>query len=126
MLEVGDEHEVHVGDHPGKNKEVDHRQHAEDTHAVEEQTQAAEEGDVRLHDQPVLLGLEEDRGGREVVHVLSTVLGRSGGSEDQVAWHPAHRQHEEDAPEVGDGRLAKHLLAPVGARRGSEDLVIRT
>ena len=61
-----------------------------------------------------------------MVHVLSTVLGRPSGSEDQVAGHPADRQHEEDAPEVGDGRLPKHLLAPVGASGGSKDFVVGT
>lgn len=106
MLEVGDEHKMHVGNHPREDEELDHRQHSEDAHAVDQAAEASEEGEVGLDDEPVLLRLEEDRGGGEVVHVLPSVLGGSCGSEDEVAGHPAHGEHEEDAPEVGDGGLS--------------------
>lgn len=90
----------------------------------DQQRQGGEEGEVGLHHQPVLVGLEELRCGGEVVGVLTAVLGGAGGVEDQVAGDPAHGEHEHDAPQVGQRSLTQHLVRPVGAGGGRENLVV--
>ena len=106
MLEVGDEDEVGVDDHVGHEVVGGHRGEAEGVDGVAEQRDHSDEGDVRLQDEVVLLGLEEDGRGREVVHVHAPVLRRTGHSESDVR-RPANREHEENTPQIGDGRLSK-------------------
>ncbi len=71
-----------------------------------QQPHGHEPGDVGLHNQPVLGGGEEGRGRGEVVHVLPCVFLRPSGVEHQVARHPAHGEHNHDAPSLGERSLS--------------------
>ncbi len=55
-----------------------------------QQREGHDPGNVRLHNQEVLLGGEEHRAGAKVVGVLPSVLLRPRGIENQVPRHPPH------------------------------------
>ena len=102
-----------VHDHVGEQVEARHCAESVGVDAEAQQRYSEEEGNIGLHDEPVLFRLEEGSRGGEVVGVLPSVLGRTGGVEHQVSGQPSHCEHDEDAPHLGDGTLSEHLVGPV-------------
>mmetsp|Transcript_56318 Transcript_56318/g.98866 ORF Transcript_56318/g.98866 Transcript_56318/m.98866 type:complete len:238 (-) Transcript_56318:3-716(-) len=124
VLQVGDQHQVLVDDHVRGDVVAPHVAEAEVVDGGDEKARSSEPGDVALHHEPVLVGLEEHGRGREMVRVLAVVLLRTRGVKHKVSGDPSHGEHEEDAPQVGDGSLAKHLTSPGSASSGGKPLIV--
>ncbi len=97
MLKKSDQHQMIVHDDIRQQIVHEHAHKAIGVDGISQESEGSEEGDVRLHDEPVLIGLEEGGGGGEVVDVLAVVLGGAGGVEEEVAGHPAHGEHDDKA-----------------------------
>ena len=85
VLQVCDEHEVVVGDHVGDQVEERHRREAEGEDGLAQDGEHDHPASDGLHDEVMVLGVEQCRGRREVVSILSSVLGRSCRVKHEVA-----------------------------------------
>lgn len=124
VLQVGDEHQVIVYDEVRHQVIEKNSSKSQSGDGIDQKSKSGEESDVCLNDEPVILRLKESGGRREVVCILSSVLCRTSGVEDEVAWHPSDSQHDEDSPGLGDRSFSEHFLSPVGASGRSKDFVV--
>ena len=123
VLQVRDQHQIQICDGQWKQVVECDGAEAEGHRRVDNHTHHGEECGITLYNEPVVLGSEEFCSWREVISILSSILGGAGGIKHQVSWHPSNSEHEKDAPHHGERSLSQ-ISGPVGTGRRGEHFVV--